>query len=266
MKNYIYFLAAILLSCSFAYSSDTHDITKQIALPHHRVYVGPDIFFDHMSVQYHSGDSNVHASSNAVFGGLRMGYDYLKPRTFYFGTDGLIAIGKASFKAYSTYWWEDNNSYSMRTKNKTSPLFTNIEQRYGYTFQSPISAKSTLVPFAGIGWYYTKSKSDTGTSLANWFYGAAGLRIFQQFCKNFDVGFNLKAMYAFTGKQHVRTWNGTCKERIRDVWGYEVALPLTWHVEASKKWDAQFEPYLLKLDVSDRTQILGARLLAGYSF
>ncbi|MGH2612173.1 MAG: hypothetical protein ACRDFB_03880, partial [Rhabdochlamydiaceae bacterium] len=200
--------------------------------------------------------------SNTVFGGLRIGYDYLKPQAFYFGTDGLVAMGRSFVKNNSTYW-SGYYPHRVNQRFKSTPLFANLEQRYGYTFQSPISSKSTLTPFAGIGWYYTRPQFDSSYSSANWFYGAAGLRVNQEFCENFDVGVNLKAMYAFAGRM---TWSQQVKQSVRNVWGYEVALPLTWHVGASKKWDLQFQPYLLKLDVNSISHILGARLQAGYSF
>ncbi len=218
MKNYTYALAAALLSCSFAYSDEAPTLLTQNGSEHHRFYVGPDIFV---------------RDSNTVFEGLRLGYDDLKPEAFYFGMDGLVAVGEH----FNNHW-----------KSKHPSLFANIEQRYGYTFQSPISGNSTLTPFAGIGWYHTST---------NWYYGAAGLRMTQKFCENFDVGFNLKAMYAFANNVG-NHW------RVKNNWGYEVGLPLTWYVGALKKWDLQFQPYLLKN--VDNTDILGIRLQAVYSF
>lgn len=258
MKNFIYLLMVIF---SFA---DAAEERKE--LPRHRGYLGPDIFFDHMHVQYHSINSDVSASSNAIFGGLRIGYDYLAPQTFYFGTNGLIAIGTSSVKENSTYYWDYYGFYNIHTEHKTSPLFTNIEQRYGYSFQSPVSIQSIIAPFAGIGWYYTKSTWDQKHSFAYWFYGAVGLRISQQFYKYFDIGCNLKAMYTFAGQLCVEKESNTFKEPVKKTWGYEIALPLTWYIDISKKWDIQCEPYLLKLDVNTRNEILGIRLLAGYNF
>ena len=263
MKNYIYILAATLLSSSLAYSEEQPASMQQIESQYHRLYIGPDIFVEHARAKYTSRENKIDITSNTVFEGLRLGYDYLKPQAFYFGTDGLVAMGRTCVSNHSTYW-SGYHPYGTNHRFKYSPLFANIEQRYGYTFQSPISVKSTLTPFAGIGWYYTRLQFDSSHPSANWFYGAAGLRATQEFCENFDVGFNLKAMYAFAGR---RTGSrGQVKENVRNVWGYEVALPLTWHVGASKKWDLQFQPYLLKLDVNSISHIWGARLEAGYSF
>ncbi len=245
MKSYTSTLAIATLACSFAFSEEKPKSTDQ----HHRVYLGPDIFWDHFHEKSFSKEETSDTKINSLYGGLKIGYDYLKPETFYFGTDGLVAIGRSSTsKSHS----DTNSTSTVNGKSKSSPLFANVEQRYGYTFQSPISSKSTITPFIGIGWYYIRPQFDNNFH-TNWFYGAAGLRVNQQFSDNFDVGFNIKAMHAFAGN-------------IKNFWGYEAALPLTWHVGTSKKWDIQFQPYLLKLDADSRGQILGARLLAGYSF
>lgn len=262
MKSCTYLLAAALLSCSFAYSDQESEPPKQSELHQHRVYIGPDVFVDYAQAKHGIQGDRVDITSNTVFGGLRFGYDYLKLQGFYFGTDGLVAMGRRFFKNDSIYW-SGYYSYRANQRLKSTPLFANLEQRYGYTFQSPISSKSTLTPFAGIGWYYTRPQFDSSYSWANWFYGAAGLRLTQEFCENFDIGFNLKAMYAFAGKV---TWSHHVKQNVRNVWGYELALPFTWHVGASKKWDLRFQPYLLKLDVNSISHIWGARLEAGYSF
>jgi hypothetical protein len=266
MKNFVYLLTVALLSCSFAYCDQESEFTKQIKSQYHRVYIGPDVFIDYIQ-QKNADREIVNVKSKTVFGGLKVGYDYLKPQAFYFGTDGLISIGKGFYKERRTY---PSDYYIFRFREnlqfKTTSLFANLEQRYGYTFQNLISSKSTLIPFAGIGWYYSKFQFDNNLSFVNWFYGAAGLRVTQQFCENFDVGFNLKAMYAFAGRSHTKWWFATTTENIRNAWGYEVAMPFTWHVGESKKWDLQFQPYFLKLNVNNQYQILGARLLAGYSF
>lgn len=234
MKNYTHVLAAALLSCSLTYADEALIPATHTESKNHRFYVGPDIFVQHSSY------------ANTVFGGLRVGYDGLKPQAFYFGMDGLIAAGERSHR----HW-----------KAEHTPLFANIEQRYGYTFQSPIFAKSTITPFAGMGWYYMGNKSEASV---NWFYGAAGLKMNQRFSENFDIGFNLKAMYAFAERLKTNWYHSSFE--LKNHWGYEVGLPLTLHVGESKKWDLQFQPYLIKLDVNRGSHIIGARMEAGYNF
>lgn len=254
MKNNVYILAAALLLCSFAYSEEEPTSMKLIESKYHRFYAGPDVFVLHKKVDEvirlgTFGEYRIDSTFNAVFGGLRLGYDYLKPQEFYFGMDALASMGRSFFRAKYSF----SGPYISNNKSEKTPFFVNIEQRYGYNFQSPLSVRSTLIPFAGIGWFYIRPQFDSSYFLSNWFYGAAGLRVTQEFYESFDAGFNLKAMYTFAGN-------------VGNFWGYEVALPLTWRVGTLKKWDLQFQPYLLKLDINDIGYILGVRLQAGYSF
>lgn len=253
MKNYLCALVA-LLSCAFAFSDEKPTSTTQMELPHHRFSIGPDVFVSYIK----SDILNYDVTSNVVFGGVRLGYEYLKPQAFYSGTEGLIALGSKVSETFTYSFPMANYTYTGKITSKNN-LFANIEQRFGYTFQNRDSARSTVIPFIGIGWYYQGSYRYTApyfkhTVSNDWFYGAAGLRVNQQFCENFDVGFNLKAMYAFAGSHN------------KNFWGYEVALPLTWHMGEAKKWDLQLQPYLLKLDINSLRTIFGARLQVGYSF
>ena len=241
MKNHTYILAASLLSASCVFADQAPDTTKSIEANYHRVYAGPDIFYCHQK------GSNSSVKYNAVFEGLRLGYDYIK------------AMGEGSTKSkYRTSYYSDFKSYKI----KNTPLFINLEDRFGYNFQSSISPKSTLTPFAGIGWYGIRAQYDARYNSSNWFYGALGLRVNHQFYDSFDLGFNFKGMYSFAGK--TKDYYGS--QTLKNGFGYEIALPCTWYFGASKVWDMQFQPYLLKLDTKAHGQIVGVRLQAGYNF
>jgi hypothetical protein len=261
----MYILTALFLSYSFAYSEE-FDSAKPMRKQYHRVSVGSDVFFYHDQGDVSHWDMselyNVDYTANAVLGGLRLGYDYLKPKALYFGTDGLVAMGMKFIKSEWTHWaGYPTYLYTRNQQFQDTPLFANLEQRCGYTFQSPISPRSTLTPFIGIGWYYIRSQFNNGRIFANWFYGAAGYRAAYQFCEDLSVGFNLKAMYTFAKKG----WR-SLGAPDKNTWGYEVAMPFIWQVGASNTWDLQFQPYLLKLDVNNNSLIVGFRLQSGCSF
>ena len=266
MKRYIFILAAALSSCSFAYGDEQPDSAKQTAPQYHRISFGPDIFCSPNETTQYLRDFDIHTSVNTTFAGLKVEYDYLKPRAFYFGMDGLAAIGKTSVTTRATYY-EHLSFLSIQEvppkRKKTTPLFANLEQRYGYTFQSAFAEKSKLIPFGGIGCYYFREQFNKGSSFDSWFYVAAGLRLSQQFSENFDIGFNLKAMFNLFETTEYPKFHYIGR---KNIWGYEIAIPCTWRVGASKKWDLQFQPYLLKLDINSSNQIFGLRLLTGYSF
>ena len=230
---------------------------------HYRVYAGADVFFNHIHFYTSSSHATTELKSTTVFGGLRIGYDYLEPQSFYFGTEGLIAKGGSSTKIeelHKSYFFSSKGQGSIHT----SPLFAHLEQRFGYTLQSQIAPSLTLTPFGGLGWYYTQTYFHEDSDSANWFYGAVGLRVAEQFSQSFALGFNVKAMYSFAGKESAPMWSFLVEEQVKNVWGYEIALPLTWNIGSI--WDLQFQPYLLQIDFNGMIQILGLRIEAGYSF
>lgn len=251
MKNYI--VGAALIASSFVYADESS---------YHRMYVGADVFGTHKKEKGAAGKNQIDITTNTLLEGLRIGYDYGKPQTFYFGMDSLVSMGQTSIRNRSQYW-NPYGDYRVNRLVKKTPFFANIEQRYGYTFQNGNISKATITPFVGIGWYYIRPQFDSGYFSANWFYGAAGIRINQPVCDSFDVGLNLKSTYSFYGRT---IWSGYFKESIKKVWGYEIGVPLTFHLGSSNKWDLQLQPYLLKFDVRSSTPIFGTRVQIGYRF
>jgi len=250
MKNFI--LTSALLLSGFAYSEQGPEPTNSVTSNNHQVYVGADVLVEHVKIyEYDKIDTY-----NSTLGGLRLGYDYCNPSASYFGIDGLVAMGRGTAKY--KYRWDG----SLFSKRQSTPLFANLESRYGYTYQTPFSKKTILIPFVGLGGYYIRPQFKSGSMYFNWLYGAGGLRIAQQLCNNFDAGFNLKAMYILAGKTQIMDY----VRKFRNIWGYEIAMPLTLRIGESKKWDIQFQPYLLKLAINTTGQIIGARLAAGCNF
>ena len=229
-----------------------------------RIYAGPDIFWDYFDVEYSYEGEEFFLKSNTFYGGVRIGYDLLKPEAFYFGGEGKFAIGRTEVQQRSLEKDSFDRRHSQKFKN--SPLLANLEQRFGYTFQSPIACKFSLAPFVGAGWYYSRPQFNDDTLSTNWFYAAIGLRGDQQFLENFDIGFHLKGIYTFAVKCKMRMWSKTIIASLKNTWGYEFSLPFTWHLDCAQKWDIQLQPYLLKLDVRSVSQILGARIEVGYVF
>ncbi|MBS0620985.1 MAG: hypothetical protein JSS61_05965 [Verrucomicrobia bacterium] len=262
MKYYLILLTVTLLAGSFACAEEMKGNTNQMKPQYHRFSVGTDAFFDHAESEICTGFERVKQTANAVLLGIKVGYDYLKPNTFYFGTDGLLAMGRSYAKHDEAYLlFSCNRSIKLRS----TPLMANIEQRYGYTFQSPILTRSTLIPFIGMGWYLTRPQFDDSFS-SNWCYSAVGLRVNQKFSDRCNIGFHVKAMYAFAGNGSGTIEYNLGKEDIKNSWGYEMEFPFSWYLGYSRRWGVQFQPYLLKFDVNRSDMILGARLLATYDF
>jgi len=220
----------------------------------HRVYIGPDIFHNHYSRSHHHDGNSISATSNTTFYGFRAGYEYVNPKDIYWDLEGGYAWGNNHLR-YS----KDHGHYHAHSPNR----FGNIEGRVGYTFEP--QGKFLLTPFAGVGGYHISSHRHL-QSQSNWSYFALGLRSVYTFSPAFDLGLNLKGMRTM----HIRNHLGNQKYDGHNTYGYEIDLPLTWHIAGENRmagqWDIQLEPYFAKLDTRTDGKIGGARLLFGYNF
>jgi hypothetical protein len=245
MKITSFFLFIAITATSVGYSEENQNFSPNTeATNNHRVYAGPDLF----GVYFHAEGPFDEVSNKGFFGGVKLGYDYTKPSAFYFGADALLSLGNTTSS-------ETSPDYPDGFSERLRISLCNLEARYGYTFGSPFS-KSSLSPFIGLGGY--RSRLSRFKHTQNWIYNAVGLRVNQQFLKNFDVGFNLKASYAIDSN-----FSHFASQTKR--WGYEVAVPFTWRVGSTKKWDVQFQPYVSKIPLL-KGNFIGSRFIAGYSF
>jgi hypothetical protein len=234
----------------------------------HRVYAGPEFFWSHFKggLDKNALGVDLTYTRNVYYGGLRFGYEYLRPQGFYAATDAIAALGstkqhiqdeKAELVAD-----KDITAHARETlKGHKGHLWTNIEQRLGYTFSSSKAPNCNLTVFAGPGFHYEHTKG----SKASWWYAAAGLKFLQQFSDHFFIGCDFKTMYAF----EARDQNGLILPTTtgeKDFWGYEVSVPFEWKLGMSQTFDVQLRPYLLKLNLNSPETILGTTLAFGYNF
>jgi hypothetical protein len=253
MKKINILLSIFLLTISYVTANETTQPQKTTENPHH-LFVGPDIFWQHENYRESTWISWSRAKMHTVYYGVKAGYEYLTPNAFYAGLDGMYARGRTHFHArfYNPFNHGEFSSHG-------TSVFANIEGRGGYTFH--FLNRITLTPFVGIGGYHIrphfiiKIKED-------WLYGAAGVRSNFALNHTFDLGLNLKGMYLIDGT--IKTANET--GHFHDRWSYEVDLPLKAHLDHKKQWDAEIEPYYLKLNSLSHTPIIGGRLLLNYNF
>lgn len=256
------------LAAGFFFISGIHaDQEAQVhKLPVHRFQFGPDIFWSHYRSGF-EGDSKgmkLKASIDGYYGGLRVGYDYLQPDALYAGTEIIAAWGRDDLHKKSSTSRLSSACMSCKPKSeheKKTRIWANAEQRLGYNSQSTIFPEFIATPYLGIGWHFEGTSNDH----AFWYYGAAGLKTIQKFYEYFEIGVDLKLMYGFDihdkGFVSITTTQGK-----KTFWGFETALPLRWLIGASRAWDFEFKPYLLKLNLNSPQTIVGARLMFGYSF
>ena len=245
------------LTLGFLFISILHadEKLKPVKLFHHRVQFGPDVFWSHCRSNLeddHRG-SKLSYTIDGFYGGFRAGYDYLQHNALYAGTEGIVAWGRDNIRR--------KRSDSKSKHNHQVRLWANLEQRLGYNAQSTLFPEFIATPYLGLGWHYEGASSDH----AFWYYGAGGVKTIQKFYEKFELGMDLKLMYGFDihDKGFVSI---TTTQWKKTFWGFEAALPLRWLVGSCGKWDIEFKPYLLKLNLNSPQTIFGLRLLAGYRF
>lgn len=255
MKKGICFLIFMMLASVLAYPDEQqNENTTCEDNKYYRVYFGADVFFmptrrfhyeDFLFDKGYLHRVRRYYEINIIGAGLKFGYDFIKPNHFYHGGEGLVS-GIKEFGTIRTF----SKEY-QKEKYRKSILLANIEERLGYTFADHFSSKFTISPFGGLGYYFSGKKY-----WFNWLYATIGFRANQRFTNRLDIGFNAK-------------WISSIDSRGRWFnlfWGYEIELPITYHLKKSKNWDIQIQPYALLLHAGNVDSLYGLRILAGYNF
>lgn len=223
---------------------------RTVELNNHELSFGPDVFWQYFNEE----KANTGTKSNGAFGGARLRYEYVKPDAFYAGTDAMFAAGGVTDRVEILGIGSDINRTS---------LAANLEQRLGYTIGLKGLHRASIAPFAGLGWYYSRPVADKQFS-NEFVYATAGIKSTYEVTNNFVMGLTGKALYSFFDRTHVAgvsnsTWNDV-------AWGFEVDVPMTWHLNMAHTWNMTFEPYIQDLDVANNYMNVGGRLLASYHF
>lgn len=215
----------------------------------HRFYFGLELLWFHLNVHV----EDIQVKGQKSFAGIGLGYEYLKPKAFYWGISLLSTIEDNSFNARL-------DGHKIHAHDKEI-WFGNLDLRFGYTFASK---KYLLTPFLGLGIYGLLSEHHKDFE-ENLPYLSGGLRATYECTPIFNIGFNAKIFRTFGAIERFKYQEKRYTEHT-DTWGGEVGLPFTLRAGSAKKWDIQFEPYFLKLAFSEVQNIYGTRLLFGYHF
>lgn len=211
-----------------------------------RIYCGPDIFWSRETPHIRG----IHIKDNSLYYGLKAGYDFLKPQSFYAGIHALYAMGRMHIKAEA----DKTKIYQDHVKG----VFANGEIRFGYNFFK--SFPFFITPFVGIGGYHVRPFSSI-RYVHDWLYGAVGVKAEYEFTPNFNAGLNLKGTRAFYFEQRFK--KSSYSESIHkssNVLGYEISVPLTLRIGNQGYWDLRFEPYFLKLNSHSHSNIVGSEM------
>jgi len=218
----------------------------------HRLYFGPEAIWAHADVHY----SKYGVDTDSLFGGIRVGYDFIEPNNAYVGIEAADNFGQGRVKV-------KNHSTHFRHTSKRGAMLANEEIRLGYNFSGSPDNRWIVTPFGGVGGYQYRSKSKYHFD-ENLFYAAFGLRTDYSVSRDFDIGLYLKALYTFNVKVSEHSLDISRSEHNK--WGWQVALPLTWRIGADRSWDIQLQPYVVKFEKTIDNLFVGLRLAAGYSY
>jgi|GEM_PF-5026665 hypothetical protein len=261
MKNTKTIAVCMLAASSLALAAETyqdvtiHKVEKVKEFPYIRdghLYFGPDLFWVNQSPHI----KGIHFKGHSMYYGLRLGYENFEPKAMYRGIDATYAFGRTR----TDVTHEGEKLY----KHTVSTSFANVEGRLGYNFYS--TPHLYFSPFLGLGGYHTRPYHHLRYT-EDWLYAALGFKMNYVFGPIFTAGLNFKGMKILYIDQHIHKgdFSGSHRNSSNAV-GYGLELPLKWRFARASKWDFQFEPYYLKLNTQDNTNIAGARLLFCLNF
>ncbi len=212
-----------------------------------RIYFGPEF----LGFQVNTDVKSVHVDGHKFFWGLRVGYEYLKPRAFY-GAAELLATNTCHDFSYS----QDGIDYTKQG----SAGFGNLATRFGYTFLS--SDCCLVTPYLGLGVYSLSKRCHSGfeESLA---YLSGGIRSRFEYNSIFHIGLNGEVFRTLGLRQKV-TIQSEKFTNHKNEWGGSIGIPMT--IRLSKGWNMQIVPYYLRLLFSQSQNIYGTSIIFGYRF
>lgn len=218
----------------------------------HYIYLAPGIF----GLSINTTVKNFQTSGQKFLEFWQIGYEYLKPSSFYAGIN--FSLGQAVGSIQTTH---NQNSFSS-TKN---PGFWNGDLRLGYTLPK---ANLFISPFLSLGFYGLIPsyfyQSDGGLRQTS-FYLGGGLQILYPVFSSFDVAIDIEFFGDLISKISYDNL-GMKYSLSRSNGGAKAAFPLIWHLGEDKRFDIRLQPYLFTLSWSDLELFYGASLIAGYHF
>lgn len=165
----------------------------------------------------------------------RIGYEHIKPKSIYIGIEGW-ALFSISF------------SEPMRFSLVQS------EVRLGYNFC--FNTVDHFTPFVS-GGYFRGFHDHQKQGLA---YGGLGIRYEHEFNKLIAFGVNAEGLVGGSVEKVGQPWGNP-------IWGFDIALPLTFRFTEKRNWDFRFEPFVTYFDGTNSAHtFIGARSAIGYRF
>ncbi len=236
------FLSAI----NTAFGGESPGVKDRLLARPHQIYIGPEF----LSMQIDSQIKDAHVDGKKFFWGLKFGYEYLKPQSFYAAAELSAMNTSRNFPV--TY---GETSY----KGKKGEGFGNIQARFGYTASH---GRFLATPFLGLGVYSLSNRGSEGFEQSMG-YVSGGLRTQFDWTTACQIGLNAELFRMLGVEQKAKCDDKRFKADGQD-WGCKIETPLT--IRLSEGWDVKVAPYYLRQLLSEKQNAYGSSLLFGYRF
>ncbi|MFI0434537.1 MAG: hypothetical protein ACH350_02260 [Parachlamydiaceae bacterium] len=187
-----------------------------------QTYAGPEIY----SVERAKEGG---ARQSGTLYGVRLGFDHIRRYKLYWGLDALWAKGALK-----------GSSKDHRIKSTLTD--TNIEARFGYTFQSKSWRCASFTPFVGLGYFWENNCFEHPSPLPIHFknhFSYLPFGFLSQFSlsKNVSVGVNVKIRFLIESKVEAShdPEHEDCTQYYDESLQYRFELPLSYFTCYKKK-------------------------------
>lgn len=191
------------------------------------------------------------------FSFLKLGYEHIKPDTFYVGAECSLfeGAGVRSDGQVLVLWKADavvGYNFSPNPLNTLTPFIGG-----GYFEIFDFDKKQEVYYYSGLGYKFETFDSYEHLKIG---YYSLGLRYEHAFGTIFNLGLNLEGLLGYSLNNKHTSWGNP-------IYGLDIRLPFTWRFTKKRCWDFRLEPFFTVWFGQNREAFFGgARSTFGYRF
>lgn len=214
--------------------------TQTFAQMPHQIEICSDLFWYSINVPI----QDVKVKDCIFFGGIKLGYEYIKPWAWYADLEVTSAASGNHF---------DASQHGASLPHAKTQGFGSLEIRWGYTLAPQNQLWIPYISFGGFG--ISSRQHHRYEEIIE--YLALGFRSMWSLNPYYGIGFNAKVYKSVYSEQKYRLHHMSVKNHHR-YWGGELALPVMVH--PIRHLDLGLEPYFLDLTFGQTQFLFGLRL------
>lgn len=226
-KKILFFLLCSLISFNIAWADCVEDDCCTFR-GNNQLYIGPEAY-------YVRRVKNGGSKQNGWAGGLKLGYDRIKPFGWYWGFEAYYAFGRL------------NGHASSGDRIKSNYYDAQVEGRIGFTFAQQTGHQHSITPYAGGGYLWETNNFIHPSPLhihtnIKGPYVCGGFLSQMTLCNQYDIGINFEAKYILDAKNFVShdPDYSDSEAIIKNKMQYKIEIPLQYHYYS---WNLGIVPY-----------------------